>query len=126
MQLNIWVTTFNAAIITFVVTTYFDSPQRPGGMFYSLLLPIGMSLVVIAASHQVDRSMRECFRRIVQIEDLVGLSGLKARDRKLLLPEHLKESADIEWPQNLVWLIVNIIVILVCGLLFVGFSQGWL
>lgn len=61
----------------FVVTSYFHSPQRPVGMFYSLILPIGMSVVVIVASHKIDRSMREAFLRVVQIEDLLGLFILR-------------------------------------------------
>lgn len=121
MQLNTWVTTFNAAIITFVVTSYFHSPQRPVGMFYSLILPIGMSVVVIVASHKIDNSMREAFLRIVQIEDLLGLFDLKARNGVALLPEHLRQSPIKRWPQIDVWLVVNVVVILVCGVLFLIF-----
>ena len=117
MKLNTWVITFNAAIITFVVTSYFQSAKRPAGIFYALLVPIGMSLLVIITNGGINRSMREGFRRIVQIEDLVGLFDLTARDGTPLLPEHLKRSADVRWPQIFVWLVVNIVVILACSLL---------
>ena len=90
-------------------------------MFFSLLVQIGMSLVVIITSCGVDRSMREGFRRIVQIEDSIGLFDLKARDGTPLLPEHLRRSANVQWPLIVVWWAVNAIVILVCALLFIYF-----
>jgi hypothetical protein len=65
--------------------------------------------------------MREGFRRIVQIKDAVGLSDLKVRDGTPLLLEHLKRSADVRWAQVSIWFVVNVIVIIACGLLIAYF-----
>jgi hypothetical protein len=118
MQLNTWVTTFNAAILTFVLTSYFQSPHHPASLLYPLLLPVGLSIVVIIASCKLDGWMRRNLCRIMQISELLGLFDLKARDGTPLLPEHYRRSAYVKWPQIVVWDVVSTITILVCALLF--------
>ena len=122
MQLNAWVMTFNGAILTFILTSYFRTPQPPANMFLSLLAPIGMSATVIIATRSLDRAMRGGFRRMVQIEDALGLFGLKTRDGTPLLGEQLRQSPSLPWAQVVVWWVVNGALILVCVMLFTYFQ----
>jgi hypothetical protein len=118
LQLNTWVTTINAAIITFVLTAYFENLHRPAGVPYPLLLPIGLSVVVVYASSKVDNWMRSNLRRIIQISDSLNLFDLKAPDGTPLLTEQYRRCAVTKWPQVVVWYIVSAITVLLCLLLF--------
>ena len=91
-------------------------------MMLSLLAPIGMSATVIIATRSLDRAMRGGFRRMVQIEDALGLFGLKTRDGTPLLGEQLRQSPSLPWAQVVVWWVVNGALILVCVMLFAYFQ----
>jgi hypothetical protein len=85
---------------------------------YPLLLPIGLSVVVVYASSKVDNWMRSNLRRIIQISDSLNLFDLKAPDGTPLLTERYRRCAVTKWPQVVVWYIVSAITVLLCLLLF--------
>jgi hypothetical protein len=67
----------------------------------------------------LNKSIKECFVRIVLIEEALGFFELRGIDGITpLLPESLRQSATRRWPQIDIWYVTNTVMVAVCLLVF--------